>query len=338
MSDERALLAAVRANPDEDTPRDAMSDERALLAAVRANPDEDTPRLMYADWLEEHGDAGQAEFVRLQVERSHTDRADPRWRELLGREAELLVAAKHTWLKPYQPWADLRDLTIHRGLVERATTSFAALAPHLDSVRDLVGLFELYVHGYHWSAVPAEEEPPNVPPPRRRGWLGTAVRTVVSLVRYEGAPAPPSCLCRLGLAARTPLLRVRAPLGSNAHYDPANGWLYLDLLDPGAPEPDPPLRDGTWTVLLWHPDVPDEWRLVGKLARALCLHTREAPAEFFRLNVAARPVRAADAVTTWAGLLARDPGPLWVRFRDGEPTERAAGFDPPPDWLAGVSL
>jgi uncharacterized protein (TIGR02996 family) len=43
-----------------------MSDEPALLAAIRAHPDEDTPRLMYADWLDEHGQPDRAEFIRLQ--------------------------------------------------------------------------------------------------------------------------------------------------------------------------------------------------------------------------------------------------------------------------------
>ncbi len=32
-----------------------MSDEAALLAAVRAALDDDVPRLVYADWLEEIG-------------------------------------------------------------------------------------------------------------------------------------------------------------------------------------------------------------------------------------------------------------------------------------------
>ena len=43
-----------------------MSDEDALLAAIRAHPDEDTPRLIYADWLQENGHAERAEFIRLQ--------------------------------------------------------------------------------------------------------------------------------------------------------------------------------------------------------------------------------------------------------------------------------
>ena len=48
-----------------------LSDRDALFAAIRANPDEDTPRLMFADWLDEHGDDAsrtRAEFIRLQCE------------------------------------------------------------------------------------------------------------------------------------------------------------------------------------------------------------------------------------------------------------------------------
>src|SRR5437763_2940721 len=58
-----------------------MSDEAALLAAIRANPDEDTPRLVYADWLDEQGGASntdRAEYIRLEIQfaRDHPER---RW-------------------------------------------------------------------------------------------------------------------------------------------------------------------------------------------------------------------------------------------------------------------
>ena len=45
-----------------------MSDELALLAAIRDAPDDDLPRLAHADWLEEHGQSPRAEFVRVQIE------------------------------------------------------------------------------------------------------------------------------------------------------------------------------------------------------------------------------------------------------------------------------
>ena len=39
------------------------SDELALLAAIHANPMDDTPRLVYADWLEERKDPPEPEFA-----------------------------------------------------------------------------------------------------------------------------------------------------------------------------------------------------------------------------------------------------------------------------------
>jgi uncharacterized protein (TIGR02996 family) len=43
-------------------------DEAAFLRAICAEPADDTPRLVYADWLEEHGQGERAEFIRVQVE------------------------------------------------------------------------------------------------------------------------------------------------------------------------------------------------------------------------------------------------------------------------------
>ena len=38
----------------------------AFLDAIFDNPDDDTPRLVYADWLQEHGQENYAQFIRLQ--------------------------------------------------------------------------------------------------------------------------------------------------------------------------------------------------------------------------------------------------------------------------------
>ncbi len=42
--------------------------EEALLAAVLADPGDDAPRLVYADWLDEHGEPERAEFIRVQID------------------------------------------------------------------------------------------------------------------------------------------------------------------------------------------------------------------------------------------------------------------------------
>ena len=56
-----------------------MTDEgRALFAEVCERVDDDAVKLVYADWLEEHGDAERAGAVRLAVERRRLDDLDPR--------------------------------------------------------------------------------------------------------------------------------------------------------------------------------------------------------------------------------------------------------------------
>jgi uncharacterized protein (TIGR02996 family) len=62
-----------------------MSDEDALLAAIIAHPDEDTPRLMYADWLDDHGQPDRAEFIRIQCAPDADEAAEERAAELEER-------------------------------------------------------------------------------------------------------------------------------------------------------------------------------------------------------------------------------------------------------------
>ena len=41
------------------------SHDDAFLEAIRAAPEDDTPRLVYADWLDDHGQGERAEPDRL---------------------------------------------------------------------------------------------------------------------------------------------------------------------------------------------------------------------------------------------------------------------------------
>src|SRR6516225_6153600 len=44
------------------------TDRDALLAAICAAPDEDTPRLVFADWLDENGSPNWAALIRAECE------------------------------------------------------------------------------------------------------------------------------------------------------------------------------------------------------------------------------------------------------------------------------
>jgi uncharacterized protein (TIGR02996 family) len=87
-----------------------MDDRRALMAAIAANADEDTPRLALADWLDEHGtapDRARAAFIRLQVEAAKFPIGDKK-RAKFDAEAEALHKQHSvTWFAPFGPFAPL---------------------------------------------------------------------------------------------------------------------------------------------------------------------------------------------------------------------------------------
>jgi uncharacterized protein (TIGR02996 family) len=51
-----------------------MGDRDAFLRAIAADPTDDTVRLAFADWLDVHGEADRAEFIRLQTKRERSGR------------------------------------------------------------------------------------------------------------------------------------------------------------------------------------------------------------------------------------------------------------------------
>jgi uncharacterized protein (TIGR02996 family) len=70
-----------------------MSKRSAFLDAIVATPDDDAPRLVFADWLEDHGNehaAARAAFIRVQCEAAKLAHDDPRLPDLRRREDELL--------------------------------------------------------------------------------------------------------------------------------------------------------------------------------------------------------------------------------------------------------
>src|SRR5580700_6105903 len=95
-----------------------MTDNDALLLAILADPD-DAVRLVYADWLEEHGDAERAEFIRVQCLLERLPEDTPQRPELEDRCDDLLAEHELRWLGP--PPACLKRWAFRRGFVESLT-------------------------------------------------------------------------------------------------------------------------------------------------------------------------------------------------------------------------
>jgi uncharacterized protein (TIGR02996 family) len=92
---------------------------RVFFREIKEHPDDDTPRLIFADWLQEHGDpaaAARGEFLRSRVLRQRLPPDEPTHGLLKRREGELFTAYRWAWLGPLADQA--RYWEFDRGLVQ----------------------------------------------------------------------------------------------------------------------------------------------------------------------------------------------------------------------------
>jgi uncharacterized protein (TIGR02996 family) len=105
-----------------------MTEREALLRAVCEFPDDDTPRLVFADWLQEHGEDARAEFIRLQIERSRYADDSPEYVALRDREEVIENEHRLKWLAelPQEPgwyWYP----RFYRGFIDELTANSYAV-------------------------------------------------------------------------------------------------------------------------------------------------------------------------------------------------------------------
>jgi uncharacterized protein (TIGR02996 family) len=98
-----------------------MNHHQAFLQDILEHPDDDAPRLIYADWLDDHGDADRAEFIRVQVELAHLTADFPRRRELAFRSWQLREEHGERWAEPIRPFVE--EWHFHRGFIERVVVA-----------------------------------------------------------------------------------------------------------------------------------------------------------------------------------------------------------------------
>jgi uncharacterized protein (TIGR02996 family) len=144
-----------------------MTEPEAFVRTIAEDLYDDAPRLVYADWLEEHGDPDRAEFIRVQCElepmrdRYEIDRAA----ELHRREEELLGAHEEEWRgampKGWDDWERRTSAKFRRGFVDTVSMPvrmFLDLGPGVlrlhPTVRRVV-LFRLNGYGKRLAVCPA---------------------------------------------------------------------------------------------------------------------------------------------------------------------------------------
>jgi len=105
---------------------------RSFFRAIKENPDDDTPRLIFADWLQERGDAANAErgeYLRLCVLRHRLSPDDPSYAVLKRREGELFTEHRWTWLGPLVDAA--RSWTFLRGMIQITADPEKLMTPEI---------------------------------------------------------------------------------------------------------------------------------------------------------------------------------------------------------------
>lgn len=125
-----------------------MEIAEAFLADIIDNPDDDTPRLIFADWLDEHGNEARGEFIRVQcalagyekfTEQCECQRLLERdrpcdWCRLKKRERELMGVTSVCAL-----WLDLVPCGVsepfpQRGFLRSVTCTAANWVIHSDAI------------------------------------------------------------------------------------------------------------------------------------------------------------------------------------------------------------
>jgi uncharacterized protein (TIGR02996 family) len=91
--------------------------DAAFRRAILESPDDDAPRLVFADWLDERGEADRAEFIRLQIRYAGLAPGDPERRALKSVVEQIEHAHRVEWVNQLPQFEDVHWGTFDRGFV-----------------------------------------------------------------------------------------------------------------------------------------------------------------------------------------------------------------------------
>ena len=119
--------------------------DNAFLSDILANPSDETLRLVFADWLEDHGDIDRAEFIRVECQREKVPDFYPEWDRLDLRAKELFHANNERWFGPLEILVD--EFETKRGFVESITLKASLFVKNAKAILALAPVRELFLLG-----------------------------------------------------------------------------------------------------------------------------------------------------------------------------------------------
>jgi uncharacterized protein (TIGR02996 family) len=120
-----------------------MTHEEAFIQAVCEDPDNEGLRLIYADWLEDHGDP-RGEFIRVQCALARMSPDSPHRAELEAREQELLADHEAEWTHPLRGLVDSWEFC--RGFVEKVLLTPGSFLSHAAALLRLAPVRHAHIY------------------------------------------------------------------------------------------------------------------------------------------------------------------------------------------------
>ncbi len=94
-----------------------MNTHASFVRSIVQTPEDDGPRLVFADWLEEQGEAPRAELIRIQCELARGVEERARFVQLRVRERELVKQHADKWLGPLATTCYVARDSLERGMI-----------------------------------------------------------------------------------------------------------------------------------------------------------------------------------------------------------------------------
>jgi uncharacterized protein (TIGR02996 family) len=123
--------------------------DTAFLRTILADPDDDAPRLIYADWLDEQGDADRAEFIRLQIQFARMVPNDADYPEVESRIVDLCRAHHVEWTEQLPQIEHVDWKVFRRGFISTVKVDHPdALFAHARDIFAAAPIQELRLHQF----------------------------------------------------------------------------------------------------------------------------------------------------------------------------------------------
>jgi uncharacterized protein (TIGR02996 family) len=148
------------------------TDKSGFWKAICAAPDDDTPRLVFADYLDEQGDAARADFIRAQCEGERPPPDDPRRIDREIRAAALLHEHRAVWVEELPTWVRRAPVTFRRGFPSGIETNAAGIVRNASALASRTVVEDVYVESFGETQAKALVRSPL--PPRLRLFRNSA--------------------------------------------------------------------------------------------------------------------------------------------------------------------